>query len=482
MTPPPSNEDRPLAALLAPDLLELLDEAPESIGPQTEELHPADLADVAEALPPDRVGALLAALPRHRAADVLEYLNEELRAAVLETLSPREAASIVEEMTPDERADVLEDLEDETADGILSELTPAAQEETERLLQYDPETAGGLMTTEFVSVAETLTVEEALRAVRAIARAGRKEAMYTVFTVDDAGHLQGVLSLRELLAAPEGAVLSDLAWSDVVSVRPDLSQEEVSRVTSNYDLVALPVVDNNRRLLGVVTVDDVIDVIQEEQTEDVQKFGGMEALDEPYMSIGILDMLKKRGGWLAVLFVGELFTASAIHYYEDSLSKVLILTTFIPLIIASGGNSGSQATSLIIRAMALGEVGLKDWWRVAKRELPSGFLLGCLLGALGFFRVILWQFLATGGLTIGGWALGHDYGEFSVRIAFVIATALVGVVTFGSMAGSMLPFVLRRLGFDPASASAPFVATLVDVSGIVIYFTAASVFLGGVLL
>ena len=481
MTPPPNNPERPLAALLAPDLLELLEEAPSSIAPQTEELHPADLADIAELLPVDRVGALLAALPRERAADVLEYLDEELRSEVLETISARAAASIVEEMTPDDRADVLEELDEETADEILSELTPEAAAETERLLQYDPYSAGGLMTTEFVSVAESLTVEEALRSVRAMARTGRKEAMYTVYTTDDGGRLRGVLSLRELLAAPEGARLVDLAWTEVVSVGPDVPQEEVSQITSNYDLVALPVVDEERRLLGVVTVDDVIDVIQEEQTEDAQKFGGMEALDEPYMQIGILDMLRKRGGWLAVLFVGELFTASAIHYYEDALDKLLILSTFIPLIIASGGNSGSQATSLIIRAMALGEVTLRDWWRVARRELPTGFLLGALLGALGFVRIMAWQAMANGGASIGGISFGHDYEGLALPIALTVSLALVGVVTFGSLVGSMLPFAMRRLGFDPASASAPFVATLVDVSGIVIYFTAATIFLGGLL-
>lgn len=481
MTPPPTNPDRPLAALLMPDLLELLEEAPESIGPQTEELHPADLADIAELMPVDRIAALLAALPKARAADVLEYLDEELRTEVLETLSARDAATLVEEMTPDERVDVLEGLDEETADEILSELTPAAAEETERLLAYDPYTAGGLMTTEFVSVAEALTVEEALLAVRAMARAGRKESMYTVYTTDFTGRLRGVLSLRELLAAPEGARLADLAWSEVVSVGPHTPQEEVSNITSNYDLVALPVVDEQRRVLGVVTVDDVIDVIQEEQTEDAQKVGGMEALDEPYMTIGIFDMLKKRGGWLAVLFVGELFTASAIHHYQGALDQLLILSTFIPLIIASGGNSGSQATSLIIRAMALGEVTLKDWWRVARRELPTGFSLGLLLGAMGFVRILVWQTMADGTWRIGELPLGHDYGGLALPIALTVSVALIGVVTFGSLVGSMLPFVLRRLGADPASASAPFVATLVDVSGIIIYFVAASLFLGSVL-
>jgi magnesium transporter len=294
--PPHSKVDRPLAALIVPDLLELLEEHPESIGPQTAEMHPADLADIAEALPEDMVRAFLSALPKERAGEVLEYLDENLRTMVLEELTAVEAASIMSEMTPDERADALEELDEETADDILAEFEPAEKAETERLLEYDPYTAGGLMTTEFVSVDENLTAEEALVAVRAMSRAGRREAMYTVYTVDGNGRLRGVLSLRELLASPDGTPLSELAWSEVVSVAPDMAQEEVSQITSNYDLVALPVVDSEKRLLGVVTVDDVIDVIQEEGTEDAQKFGGMEALEEPYMQIGLWQNVRKRGG------------------------------------------------------------------------------------------------------------------------------------------------------------------------------------------
>lgn len=468
MTTPRPNEERPLAALLGPDLVEMLDQMPASIAPQTEEMHPADLADLAEGLPEEYLRPFLAALPRGRAAEVLEYLDEEMRTQILEELTAREAASIVAEMTPDERVDALEELDEETADEILSELAPEAQAETERLLRYDPYTAGGLMTTEFVSVSEALTVEEALRAVRTMARAGRREAMYTIYTTDSDGRLQGVLSLRELLAAPEGARMSDLAWSEVVSVSPDLPQEEVSRVTSNYDLVALPVVDGNHRLLGVVTVDDVIDVIQEEQTEDVQKFGGMEAIDEPYMQIGLLQNVRKRGGWLAILAVSEMFTASVMARYEHNLMDVVFLSQFIPLVMSSGGNSGSQATSLIIRAMALGEVELRDWWRIVLRELPAGLILGVILGLIAVVRIIIWHGLGL-----------YDYGEFSTRIALTVGLTLVAVVTIGSLSGSMLPFALRRLGFDPASASAPFVATLVDVSAISIYFSVAYLLLQG---
>jgi magnesium transporter len=459
---PRADHNRPLAALIVPDLLELLEEHPESIGPQTEEMHPADLADVAEALPEAQVRAFLAALPRERAAEVLEYLDEELRTHVLEELTAREAASIVAEMTPDERADALDELDEETADEILQELEPADKAETERLLQYDPYTAGGLMTTEFVSVLETLTIEESLRAVRAMARAGRREAMYTIYTTDASGRLRGVLSLRELLAAPEGSRISEHAWSEVVSVAPDTLQEEVSQVTSNYDLVALPVVDQNRRLLGVVTVDDVIDVIQEEQTEDAQKFGGMEALEEPYMQVSLWQNVRKRGGWLSVLAISEMLTASAMAHYQGDIDKATMLAQFIPLIISSGGNSGSQATSLIIRAMALGEVRLRDWWRIVFRELPAGLILGSILGVLAIARVLMWQSLGL-----------YDYGVNHILVAIAVGLSLVGIVTFGSLTGSMLPFLLRRFGFDPASASAPLVATLVDLAGISIYFNVA---------
>ena len=471
MTPPHRDEARPVAALLAPDILILLDEEPRSVAAETEEMHAADLADVAEALPEERVVEFLLALPRPRAADVLEYLDEELRSDVLEAMSVRQAAELVSQMTPDDRADALEEMEEERAEEILSEIPAEARAETEKLLAYDPYSAGGRMTTEFVSVADALSVEDALLAVRAAARGGRREAMYTVYTTDTEGRLRGVMSLRELLAAPEGARVTDLAWTEVATVAPDAEQEEVARIASNYDLVAVPVVDEERRLLGVVTVDDVLDVIEEEQTEDVQKLGGMEALDEPYMSIGLHKVIQKRVGWLCVLFLGSLLTATVIERFEGALARAELLNLFIPLIVSSGGNSGSQATSLIIRSMALNEVRLADWWRVAGREITSGLALGVVLGVLGAARVLLWHGM--------GW---YDYGEFHNRVAATIALTLLGVVTFGSVAGSMLPFLLRRLGFDPASASAPFVATLVDVTGLVIYFNVALAVLRGTVL
>jgi len=470
--PTGEHEVREVAALLAPDILELLDDDPSSIAAETEEIHPADLADIAEALPRERVADLLRALSAERAAGVLEYLDDELRSEVLERLPTRQAAALVTEMDPDERADVLEDLEEERADEILARIPEEEREETERLLAYEPDTAGGLMTTEFVSVPEDNLVEDALAAVRRIARGGKREAMHAIYAVDSSGVVKGVMSLHELLAAPDGAFVRDIAWEEVVTVEPEMDREEVARLTSNYDLVVLPVVDADRHILGVVTVDDVIDALEEEHTEDVQRFGGLEALDKPYMQISLLGMVRKRGGWLAVLFMGQLLTASVMKGFEEELSRAIVLMIFIPLVISSGGNSGSQATSLIIRAMSLGEVKLNDWWRVALRELPSGLALGLILGLLGVLRVVAWEYFDIGG----------GYGEHYMRIALTVGFGLLGVVTFGSLAGSMLPFALRRAGFDPASASAPFVATLVDVTGLSIYFGVALLLLRGTLL
>ena len=471
MSPEQRAKERSVAALVAPDILELLETEPASIAAETEELHPADLADVAELLPRALVPRLLTSLSPARAANVLEYLDDDLRAEVLEAMDAGQAAVLVARMTPDERADALDEMDEEAADDILEAIPEKERVETERLRQYLPETAGGLMTTEFVSVPESQTVEGALAAVRGMARAGRREAMNTVYLVDGRGALTGVLSLRELLAAPEGARIADVAWTEVVSVAATADREEVAQLTSNYDLVAVPVVDTDNRLLGVITVDDVIDVIQEEQTEDAQKFGGSEALEEPYLQSAFSDLLKKRAGWLMILFIGEMMTAGAMAYYEHEIATAVVLALFVPLIISSGGNSGSQATSLIIRAMALHEVRLSDWWRVVMREVAAGLALGSILGVLGVARVVGWQ---KAGL--------YDYGPHYMRIALTVGISLVGVVTFGTTTGATLPFVLRRLGFDPASASAPFVATLVDVTGLVIYFSVALALLRGTLL
>jgi magnesium transporter len=469
-TPVDTDEERTLGVLMAPDILDLLEANPEAIPAETEELHARDVADIAQALPRDLVAPFLSALPVERAADVLEYIDEELRAEILETMNVRQAAELVTEMTPDDRADTLESLEQESADEILQEIPAAERAETEKLLAYEPDSAGGLMTTEFVSVSQDTPVEEALGAVRRIARSQRVEAMNTIYTTDTRGRLQGVLSLRELLAAPEGAKVADVAWQEVQTVLVSADREEVARVTREYDLVAVPVVDDNGVIQGVVTVDDVIDALVEEHTEDVQRFGGMEALDMPYTQIGFFQMIGKRAPWLAALFLSEMLTTTAMGHFQGELEKAVVLALFVPLIISSGGNSGSQATSLIIRSLALGEIKLRDWWKIVLRELPSGLMLGAILGILGIARILLWQHLGIA-----------DYPHPNL-LALTVGFALVGVVTFGSLAGSMLPFILQKLGFDPASASAPFVATLVDVTGLSIYFYVALLILRGTML
>ncbi|HET6680514.1 MAG TPA: magnesium transporter [Gemmatimonadaceae bacterium] len=449
---PPGSVDRPLAALLAPDLLALLDESPAHVAAETEELHPHDLAAVAEALPVERVKDLLRALPPARAADLLEYLDEELRTELLEEMSTAQAAQLVSEMTPDDRADVLVELEDERADEILAVISAEARQETERLLAYDPDSAGGLMTTEFVPVSDRLPVDEALAQVRTLAR-GRKEAMHAIYVVDDAGVLRGVLSLRELLVAPDGVPVREVAWSEVVSVPLTADRAEVARLTAEYDLVAVPVVDEQRRIVGVITVDDVIDAMVEEQTEDVQMLGAVQPLDAPYLQAGFWSLARKRGGWLVLLFVGEMFTGTAMRHYESTLAEALILTLFIPLIISSGGNSGSQSATLITRAIAVGDVELTDAMRVLRRELLQGLVLGLVLGAIGFMRALMWN-------------TGPD-------VALVVSLSLIGVVLTGTFVGAMLPLFFTRVGWDPAVASSPFVASLVDVTGLVIYFNIA---------
>jgi magnesium transporter len=458
MTRPQRKEERPVAALIAPDILALLEESPNDVAAETEEMHAADLADVAEALPIEQVKILLRVLPPDRAADVLEYLDEELRAEVLEEMTAAQAAQLVSEMTPDDRVDVLEELEEARTKEILAAIPAEARRETEELLTHAPDTAGGLMTTEFVQVPETMTVEQALASVRRIARAGRREAMHAVYVTDEQGSLRGVMSLRELLAAPEGSRVADIAWEEVVSVHAATDRAEVARMTSEYDLVAVPVVDNRGRVIGVVTVDDVIDAIVEEQTEDVQKLGAVQPLEEPYFQAGFWSIARKRGGWLVILFIGEMFTGTALRHYEATLAGALALAVFIPLIISSGGNTGSQSATLITRGLAVGDVEMRDAVRVLVRELGQGLVLGAFLGAMGFARALMW-------------GNGSD-------VAWVVALTLLFVVVTGAVVGSMLPLVLTKIGFDPAIASSPFVSSLVDVAGIVIYFTIAIQLLG----
>jgi magnesium transporter len=430
-------------------------------------------ADIVEALndqSPEAAADVLLALPRDRAVEVLDQPGLERGPEVIALLPRDKAADLLAGVSADRVADLCRQLDEPHRSELLERLDPDTRVTIQRLLAYLTHTAGSIMTTEFASVPSTYTVEQTLDYLRHVESS--RETVYAVYVLDPVtNNLVQSITLRRLITGdPRSPVLSVTRPGRLITVSPLMDREDVARLISKYDLLAVPVVDHGR-VIGIVTVDDVIDAIVQETTEDLQKLGGMEALNEPYMQIGFWEMIRKRGGWLAVLFLSEMLTASAMQTYQSELEKAIVLTLFIPLIMSSGGNSGSQATSLLIRALALREVELKDWWRVALREIPSGLTLGAMLGAIGIVRIAIWQYLGF-----------FDYGEHWVLIALTVGAALIGIVTFGSLAGSMLPFLLQRVGFDPASASAPFVATLVDVTGLVIYFSVASLILRGTLL
>jgi magnesium transporter len=388
---------------------------------------------------------------------------------ILEQMYPAERRSWMRLLAPDDAADVLQESPEDLRTELLSLLDSPARLEVSALMAYEEDDAGGLMNPRYLRVRPDMTVDEALLYIRKQAVQGIQLVNYA-YALDAQSRLLGVVSSRELFVSPSEKLVRDIMTTDVLTVSEDTDQEAVAKLLAEHDLISIPVVDAAKQMKGVITVDDIVDVLEEEATEDIQKMGGTEALDAPYLEVGFFEMIRKRGGWLAVLFIGEMLTASAMAYFEHEIAKALVLMLFVPLIISSGGNSGSQATTLVIRAMALGEVRLRDWWRVVRRELPAGLVLGALLGAIGIIRIVLVQEI-TGA-----------YGEHYLLVALTVGLALVGVVMFGTLAGSMLPFVFRRLGWDPASASAPFVATLVDVTGLVIYFSLAAVLLKGTLL
>jgi magnesium transporter len=385
---------------------------------------------------------------------------------------PRDrVATYLSGMSADRVTDVFREIEEPGRSDLRARLDAETRGAVDRLSAYGEETVGSLMTTEFVTVPGTWTVAQTLDHIRRVEKT--RETIYAIFVLDPRTRaLTKAVPLRRLISGnPEDNVLSVAAGRRPLAVSPTASREEAARLISKYDLLALPVVDAVGHLIGIVTVDDMIDAMVEKQTQDVQRFGGMEALPEPYMDIGFMTMIRKRAGWLCALFLSEMLTASAMQGFEGELEKAIVLTLFIPLIMSSGGNSGSQATSLLIRALALHQIRLRDWWRVALRELPTGLVLGGILGVIAVVRIAIWQ---KTGL--------YDYGEHWPLVAATVGGALVGIVTFGSLSGSMLPFLLQRLGFDPATASAPFVATLVDVTGLVIYFSVALLILRGTLL
>jgi len=372
-------------------------------------------------------------------------------------------------LPPDDAADVLQEAPIEERSALLGLLDDATRREVAALLAYEEDAAGGLMNPRFARLRPDMTVDEAISYLRRQMRE-RIETVYYVYVLDAGQRLLGVVSFRELFVAAPQSRVQDVMRTDVVSLPEEMDQEEVSRLFGEHDLPAIPVVDGEGRVKGVVTSDDILDVVEEEATEDIQKLGGMEALEAPYLNTSFWSMVRKRGGWLAVLFLGEMLTTTAMGYFEADIERAVVLALFVPLIISSGGNSGSQASTLVVRAMALQELQLRDWWRVVRRELGAGLALGSILAVFGFMRVV-------------GGELGlQQFGEHYLLIAVTVSVSLIGVVMLGTLAGSMLPMLFQRLGVDPASASAPFVATLVDVTGLVIYFTVASLLLAGTLL
>jgi len=459
------------AELLLPELQSLLSENRlVDVREALHGVHPADVADVVAGLEPSLAAVCFRVLQRDDAAAAFSYLEPHDQERLIAQLSTDEAAKLVDAMPPDDRARLVDELPEGVAQRLIATLSPESRRTLQAVLGYPPRTVGRLATPDFVAIRPGWTVAQSLDHIR---RNGRDaETINVIYVVDEQGRLIDDLRLRALLLAEPAAKVEDLMNRSFVKLRGDQPQEEAVAMMARYDRTALPVVDSRDALIGIVTSADVTDVAIQRTTEQIQKLGGMEALDAPYMDTSTPQLIKKRGKWLAVLFLGEMLTASAMTHYNHELEKAVVLGLFLPLIISSGGNSGGQATTLIIRALALQEIGVRDWLKVFKRELTCGIALGVFLAIIGFVRIVLWKHL--------GW--GEAYGSHYIYVALTVSVALIGVVLWGSLMGSMLPFLLRVLKLDPAAISAPLVATAVDVTGLIIYFSVASVILHGTLL
>ncbi|MEA3187026.1 MAG: magnesium transporter [Chthoniobacter sp.] len=430
---------------------------------------PADLAELIADLPENEQVIVFRLLPHQTATDAFEYLELDAQKNLLRAMGHEETAKIINEMSPDDRTALLEELPGNVVTQLLRALSPEERAVAQSLLNYPEGSVGRLMTPDFVAVHDDWTVQEVLAHIRE--NGSDSETLNVIYVVDQRGLLIDDVRIREFLLVPLTTTVREIRDEQFVALKVTELENEAVDDFKKYDRTVLPVVDSEGRLVGIVTVDDVLDIAEQEATEDIQKLGGMEALDEPYDTIALPKMIKKRATWLIVLFLGEMLTATAMQGYNGEIEKAAVLAMFLPLIISSGGNSGSQATTLVIRAMAVGEVRLRDWLRVMRKEFTSGLFLGLILGAVGFVRIALWQSLHI-----------FDYGQYHWFVATTVGCALVGVVLWGTLIGGMLPFLLRRFGLDPATSSAPFVATLVDVTGLLIYFNVALFILRGTLL
>jgi len=431
-------------------------------------LTPADSAELIEDFEPAEQAALFRLLPMQLATEFFEYLPVEAQEELIHAMGNEQAAGILDAMSPDDRTALLEELPTAVCARLVESLSPRERAVALRLLDYPENSIGRLMTSEYLTLRDEWNAREVLDHIRSHGR--DRETLNVLYVVDALGKLVDEVRIREILLAPLEAKVKDLRNDVLISLTATDDQESAISAFRKYDRTVLPVVDGHGGLVGIVTVDDILDVVEEEATEDIQKLGGMEQLDEPYMDISLARLVKKRATWLVVLFVGEMLTATAMGHFQDDISKAVILAVFVPLIISSGGNSGSQAATLIIRAMAIGEVGLRDWWKVMRREIFSGLVLGLILAVIGILRIVVWS------------VFSDVYGPHWLLLAMTVGISLIGVVLWGTLSGSMLPFLLKRLGLDPATSSAPFVATLVDVTGLIIYFAVAGVVLRGTLL
>ena len=430
--------------------------------------HASDIAEIFVDLTPDDEAVLLRLLPRELAAEVFEYLPLDDQEKMLHALGSEQVAQILNDIDPDDRTALLQELPAAATQKLLALLTPEERKIATELLGYPKNSIGRRMTPRYVAIQQNWTVSEVLAELRR--QEHKRDSMNQLYVTDSKGRLVDFVRLRDLVVVPPQTSVLEILENQQIFLRAADDQETAVAAFRKYDVTMLPVVDSSDFLVGVLTVDDVMDVAEKEATEDIQKLGGLKALDAPYLKTGMFEMIRKRAPWLVILFFSEMLTTTAMGYYSDEITKAVVLALFVPLIMSSGGNSGSQATSLIIRAMAVGEVALRDWWLVMRREIISGFLLGVILGVIGFCRVSLWhEFFGS-------------YGEHWLLIAFTVLFSLVGVVLWGTLSGAMLPFILKRFRLDPAAASAPFVATLVDVTGLLIYFNVAFLIMRGKLL
>ncbi len=453
-----------LAPLLGPDIKQLLQEDPEQLLPFLDEIHAEDLADLVSELDPDDAAALLERLPAEEAAPIFERLDEAEQEELVELMPPESVAQIASEMAPDDRADLFSVLPEAVGDKILETLErvdPDAAEEVREIEKWPETSAGHLMTTSYVSVQAGVSVLNALDAVREYA-AESEAPVYNVYAMGEGGRLVGMASLKKCIVATPYSPLEDILRTNIISVPPQMDQEEVARRMAKYDFNEIPVIDDSGVLLGIITVDDIIDVLTQEQTEDVQKIGGVEPLDVPYFQTTFFEFIRKRGVWLVILFVEEFFTQTALRYYDPVFEAVKGASYYVPLLISTGGNSGSQSSTLIIRGLAIGEIKMTDWWRIFMREMLMGLVLGIGLGTIGFMRVLM-------------------YPDQHVNFAFTVGLTLVGIVMTGCTIGSMLPLLLKRAGVDPATSSTPFIASLVDVAGIIVFVHVAKIVMADVI-